>query len=131
MFSSFSRRQILSFVSFMFAGTIVAGSTPFLFFGNKVQAQETLEEVYKGRRYRIVTDQTSHRNTTIDTTFDTKIQLFIDEQKVRIVQNKKTQKYATPLLFGEFNSPQEVARILIDLGVKLPSSEVKLDPNVD
>lgn len=37
----------------------------------------------------------------------------------------------SPLLFGQFDSPHEVARRLIDQGIKFPSGEMKLDPNVD
>jgi hypothetical protein len=114
-------------------GTVVAGSTPFLgnFLASKAEAQEISEEVYKGRRYRIVTNQTQETTGNIDTTFDRSEQLFIDDKQIRIARNKNTDKYMTPLLFGEFNSPQEVARMLIDMGIKLPSGEVQLDPNVD
>ncbi|MBW4570625.1 MAG: hypothetical protein KME31_22160 [Tolypothrix carrinoi HA7290-LM1] len=133
MFSSFSRRQFLSLISFVGIGTVVAGSTPFLgnFLASKAEAQEISEEVYKGRRYRIVTNQTQETTGNIDTTFDRSEQLFIDDKQIRIARNKNTDKYMTPLLFGEFNSPQEVARMLIDMGIKLPSGEVQLDPNVD
>ena len=133
MLSSFSRRQFLSLISFVGIGTVVAGSAPFLgnFLASKAEAQEISEEVYKDRRYRIVTNQTQETTANIDTTFDTSKQLFIDGKEIRIARNKNTDKYMTPLLFGEFNSPQEVARMLIDMGIKFPSAEVQLDPNVD
>ncbi|KAB8332015.1 hypothetical protein SD80_021100 [Scytonema tolypothrichoides VB-61278] len=132
MFSSLSRRQLLKLISLMLGGTAVVGSAPFFgnFFATKAQAQETEEFVYKGRKYRIVTNQ-ADRTASIDTTFDTSEQLFLDDKKVNITRNKETQKYLTPLLFGQFNSPHEVARRLIDQGIKFPISEVKLDPNVD
>ncbi|MDF5733048.1 MAG: hypothetical protein PUP92_34935 [Rhizonema sp. PD38] len=133
MFSSFSRRQLLSLIGFVGIGTVVAGSTPFIgnFFASKAQAQETEEFVYKGRKYMIVTNLKPDMNAPIDITFDTSDQLFIDDQKINITRNKNTQKYLTPLLFGQFNSPHEIARRLIDQGIKFPIGEVKLDPNVD
>lgn len=129
MFSSISRRQILSLIGFLGIGTVAGGSVPFIsnFLASKAQAQEISQEVYKGRRFRIVTNQSLPRNATIDRTR----QLFIDDKEVMVMRDNKTQKYMTPLLFGEYNSPQEVAKILIDLGIKIPSSEVQLDPNVD
>jgi hypothetical protein len=133
MFSSFSRRQLLRLISLTAAGTAVVGSVPVVghFFASKAQGQETPEEeVYKGRKFRIVTNQTS-RITATNPTFDTSVQLFLDDKQVRILHNKKRNKYITPHLFAEFNSPREVARQLIDLGLKFPSSEVQLDPNVD
>lgn len=130
---SFSRRQILSLISFVGIGTVVAGSVPFL--GNllvsKAEAQEISEEVYKGRKYRIVTNQTQDTTGNIDNTFDTSKQLFLDDKEIRIIRNNNTDKYMTPLLFGEFNSPHEIAKRLIDQGIKFPIGEVKLDPNVD
>ncbi len=132
MFSSFSRRKFLSLISFVGIGTVVAGSAPFLgnLLASKAEAQEISEEVYQGRKYRIVTDKTQETNAT-DPTFDTSVQLFLDDKEIRIARNKKTDKYMTPLLFGEFNSPHEIARRLIDQGIKFPIGEVKLDPNVD
>ncbi|NEU73404.1 hypothetical protein PI95_012715 [Hassallia byssoidea VB512170] len=133
MFSSFSRRQFLNLISFVGIGTVVAGSVPFLgnLFVSKAEAQEISEEVYKGRKYRIVTNQTQDPTGNIDNTFDTSKQLFLDDKQIRIIRNKKTDKYMTPVLFGEFNSPHEIARRLIDQGIKFPIGEVKLDPNVD
>ena len=130
---SFSRRQILTLISFLGLGTVVAGSVPFLgnFFASKAQAQETTEFVYKERRYRIVTNPTPQTATNEDNTFDRSEQLFLDDKKVQISRNKKTNKYMTPLLFGVFDSPHEVAKVLIDQGIKLPDGEVKLDPNID
>jgi hypothetical protein len=120
----------------MIGGTAVVGSAPFVgnFFATKAQAQETEEFVYKGRKYRIVNRIVSlpiPRTATTDSTFDTSEQLFLDEHKINIARHKDTQKYLTPLLFGQFNSPHEIARRLIDQGIKFPIGEVKLDPNVD
>ena len=70
-------------------------------------------------------------NAPIDTTFDTSEQLFLDGHNINIARNKETQTYVTPLLFGQFKSPHEVARMLIDQEIKFPIGEVKLDPNVD
>lgn len=137
MFSRFSRRQVLRLTSLLIAGTAM-GSIPFV--GNvatKAQAQETSsEEVYKGRTYTIVTNQsetnqTLRTNQTTATTFDTPIQLLLDGREVRIALDQRSQKYVTPLLFAEFNSPQELARTLIDVGVRIPTGQVQLDPNVD
>lgn len=133
MSSSFSRRQLLSLFGFVGIGTVVAASTPFLgnLFVSKAQAQETEEFVYKGRKYRIVTLLKPDSTAPINTTVDTSEQLFIDGQKINIVRDNNTQKYMSPLLFGQFDSPHEVARRLIDQGIKFPSGEMKLDPNVD
>ena len=133
MFSSFSRRQLLSLIGFVGIGTVAAGSVPFLgnFFASIAQAQETEEFVYKGRKYKIVTNLKLDRTAPIDTTFDTSEQLFLDDKEINIARNKNTQKYQTHLLFGQFNSPHEVARMLIDQGIKFPIGKVKLDPNVD
>ena len=130
---SFSRRQVLTLISFLGLGTVVAGSTPFLgdLFVNKAQAQETSEFVYKGRRYSIVTNPTPPPAINEDNAFDTSEQLFLDDKKVHLSRNKKTNKYMTPLFFGAFDSPHKVAKLLIDQGIKLPDGEVKLDPNVD
>ena len=67
----------------------------------------------------------------IDNTVDMSEELFLDDKKINIVRHKITQKYQTPLLFGQFNSPDEIARRLIDQGIKFPTGKVKLDPNVD
>lgn len=133
MFYRFSRRQLLSLIGFVGIGTVVAGSTPFLgnLFVSKAQAQETEEFVYKGRKYRIVTNLKPDSTAPIDNTFDTSEQLFLDEHKINIIRHAETQNYVTPLLFGQFNSPHEVAITLIDQGIKFPIGEVKLDPNVD
>ena len=132
MFSALSRRQLFKLISLMVAGTAVVGTAPFVanFFATKAQAQETPEQVYKGRKYRIVTLPIP-RTATTDSIFDTSEQLFLDEHKINIVRNKETQKYLTPLLFGQFNSPDEIAKRLIDQGIKFPIGEVKLDFNVD
>lgn len=133
MFTSFSRRQLFSLIGFIVTGTVVAGSTPFLgnFFASIAQAKETSEFVYKGRKYKIVTLLKPDRNSPVDNTFDTDEQLFLDGHNINIARNKETQTYLTPLLFGQYNSPHEVARSLIDQGIKFPTGEVKLDPNVD
>ncbi|MBW4570196.1 MAG: hypothetical protein KME31_19850 [Tolypothrix carrinoi HA7290-LM1] len=133
MFSTFSRRQILSLISFVGIG-VVAGSLTFVgkLSTSKAQTQEISEEVYKGRKYKIVTDITPQAPTARDTTFETQTQLFLDGKRVKIARNIQTQKYMTPLLFGQFNSPEEVAKILIDLGIKLPDpGEVQIDSNLD
>jgi hypothetical protein len=132
MFSSLSRRQLFRLISLVVGGTAVVGSVPFFgnFFASKAQVQDEFKEVYKGREYKLKT-LPMPLTATNDSTFDQQIQLFLDDRKIRIVRLKKTNKYVTPLLFGEFNSPQEVARHLIDLGLNFPSGEVNLDPNID
>lgn len=127
MLSSFSRRQILSLISFVGIG-VFAGSLTFIgkLSTSIAQAQETSEFVYKGRKYRIVTNLKPDRNA-LDTTFDTDEQLFLDGHNINIARNKETQTYLTPLLFGQYNSPHEVARSLIDQGIKFPTGEVKLE----
>ena len=136
MFSALSRRQLLKLISLMIGGTAVVGSAPFVgnFFTTKAQAQETEEFLYKGRKYRIVNRIVTlpiPRTATTDSTFDTSVQLFLDGKKVKVARNNKTQTYMTPLLFGEYKSPEEVAKKLIDLGIKFPSGQVQVDPNVD
>lgn len=133
MFSSFSRRQFLNLVGFVVTGTIIAGSASFTgnFFVSKAQAQEIKDFVYKGRKYRIVINQKSERTVSADNTFDTSEQLFLDNKEINIIRDKNTQKYQTPLLFGQFDSPHEVAKMLIDQGIKFPSGEVRIDSNVD
>ena len=133
MFSSLSRRKLLIRTGFVVIGTVVAGSTPFLgkFFVSEAQAQETEEFVYKGRKYRIVTNLKPDSTAPIDNTFTASEQLFLDNHKIYIIRHTETQKYVTPLLFGQFDSPQEIAITLIDEGIKFPIGEVKLDPNVD
>ncbi len=133
MFSTFSRRQILSLISFVGIG-VAAGSLTFVgkLSTSKAQAQEISEEVYKGRKYKIMTDITPQSATARDSAFETQTQLFLDGKRVKIARHSQTQKYMTPLLFGVFNSPEEVAKILIDLGIKLPDSgEVQIDSNLD
>lgn len=132
MFSTFSRRQILSLISFVGIG-VAAGSLTFVgkLSTSKAQAQEISEEVYKGRKYKIVTDITP-QSATPNSAFETQTQLFLDGKRVKIARHSQTQKYMTPLLFGVFNSPEEVAKILIDLGIKLPDpGEVQIDSNLD
>lgn len=141
MFSDLSRRQFLRRISFLIAGSAIVGSIPLIgnLFASKAQAQVVNEEVYKGRKYKIETkafDETprtvNEDSQVVETKFDAPVELFIDDQKVRMIRDKRTQKYRTPLLpFTQYNSPQELARKLIDLGVQVPSGEVNLDPNVD
>ncbi|BAZ51048.1 hypothetical protein NIES4103_36710 [Nostoc sp. NIES-4103] len=133
MFSRFSRRQVLTIASFTITGTAVAINIPFFknLFAPKAQAQEISEKVYKGRRYKIIKNQTPGRNGTINNTVDTSTQLFIDDKEIKIFQHKKTKKYTSSLLFGEFESPEKIAKIVIDLGLKFPEKEVELDPEID
>ncbi|MEH2381499.1 MAG: hypothetical protein V7K27_21850 [Nostoc sp.] len=91
MFSRFPRRQFISVISLSIAGAAVASSFPFLknFFISKAQAQEISEEVYKGRKYKIITNPGFQRSAVVDNIFDTSTQLFIDGKEVRINQHKK------------------------------------------
>lgn len=132
MVSRFSRRQILSIISFTIAGTAVASSIPFLknSFISKAQAQDISEELYKGRKYKIIKNSTFQGSTVIDNTFDASTQLFVDDKEIRILQHKKTKKYVTPLLFGDFENPKKIAKTLIDLNLRF-SDEVEIDPNID
>lgn len=133
MFSRFSRRQLFSIASFTIAGTAVAVSIPFLnnFFAPKAQAQEISEKIYKGRKYKIIKNQANGINAVEDNIFDTSTQLFIDDKQIKIIQHKKTKKYTSPLLFGQFESPEKIAKVVIDLGLKFPDKEVYLDPDID
>lgn len=135
MTSKFSRRQILSIISFSLVGTAVVSSVPSLknFFISKAQAQEIADEVYKGRKYKIIKNPNAalRRNGVIDNTFDVSTQLFVDNKEVRILQNKKNKKYVTPLLFGEYDNPKEIAKSVIDLNLKFPEKEVQIDPTID
>lgn len=116
----------------MVGGTAVIGSVPIVgyLFASKAQAQDIFEEVYKGRKFKIVTNKISRRIPN-NPKFDTSVQLLVDDKEVKILHNKNTNKYITHHLFAEFNSPRELAKHLIDLGLKFPSSEVQLDPNID
>lgn len=132
MFSNFSRRQFFSLIRVVGIGIVAAGSVPFLgnFFASKAQAQNISNYVYKGRRYRIQTNQNQERTASRNYIFDRSEQLFIDDRQIQITR-MKNNKYMTPLLFGTYGSPQEVAKTLIDLKIKFPSGEVQLDPGVD
>lgn len=129
----FSRRQTISVISLTIAGTALAGSVPFLrnFLISKAQAQDIYQEVYKGRKFKVITNSTPQRSTVVDNIFDASTQLFIDDKEIRILQHKKTKKYVTPLFFGDFETPRKIAKTLIDLNLKLPEQEVKIDPNID
>lgn len=133
MFSRFSRRNFISTISLTIAGATVVSSFPFLknFFISKAQAQTISEEVYKGRNYRVITNPGLQRSAVIDNTFDTSTQLFINDKEIRILQNKKTKKYVTPLLFGDYENPKKIAKVLIDLNLKFPDQEVVIDPELD
>lgn len=132
MFSRFSRRQVLSIASFTIAGTAVAVGIPFFnnFFAPKAQAQEISEEIYKGRIYRIIKSKTNTINA-VDNIFDTSTQLFIDSNEIKVLQHNQTKKYTSPILFGQYDSPEKIAKTIIDLGLKFPDTEINLDPNVD
>lgn len=132
MFSKFSRRQVLSIASFTIAGTAVAVGIPFFnnFFAPKAQAQEISEKIYKGRRYRIIKNQTNTINAVVNI-FDTSTQLFIEQKEIRVLQHNQTKQYTSPLLFGQYDSPEKIAKILIDLGLKFPDKEITLDPDID
>lgn len=114
-------------------GATVVSSFPFLnnFFISKAQAQTISEEVYKGRNYKVITNPGLQRSAVIDNTFDTYTQLFINDKEIRILQNKKTKKYVTPLLFGDYEKPKKIARVLIDLNLKFSEQEVVIDPALD
>ncbi|WP_341526869.1 hypothetical protein WKK05_30745 [Nostoc sp. UHCC 0302] len=133
MFSRFSRRQFISVISLSIAGATIASSFPFLknFVISKAQAQETSEEVYKGRKYKIIINSELQRSAVVDNMFDASTQLFIDGKEIRIHQHKKTKKYLTPILFGSYESPKKIAETLIDLNLKFPDKEVEIDPNID
>ena len=139
MFSGWSRRKILRAIAFLAIGTTV-GSIPFLskFFVNKAQAQ-AVYEVYKNCRIRVVTnynDQTPQSvvedSQTVKTKFAAPVQLFIEDKEVRIIKDKNAQQYWTPLMpFTKYNSPQEIAKKLIDMKVKIPTGEAKLHFHVN
>ena len=133
MFFNLSRRQFLNLIRVVSIGTVTTASVPLLgnLLASKAQAQNIYEFVYKGRNCRVATNQIQERTTSTDLGFDTSKQLFIDNQEIKIAQNKQNQKYMTPLLFGDFDSPQEVAKMLIDLGIKFPNGEVQLDPDIN
>jgi hypothetical protein len=132
MFSRVSRRRFFKLTTFLIAGTTAIGSIPLLshFVENQVQAQEASEEVYKNRKIRVVPTNQTNQRASSDGRFDAPVQLFIDDQEVMITRETKTQKYLTSLLFPTFNSPQEIAKALIDNGIKFPLTPVKLDPEI-
>ena len=129
MFSNLSRRQLIRLITFLVAGTAV-GSIPFLgkFFINKAQAQAA-NEVYKNRRIRVVskptddTPQTLQEGArTVQTRFESPVELFIDDTRVNLIRIKGTNKYRSYLLpFTEYNSPSDLAKALIDTRVALPN----------
>lgn len=144
MFSNFSRRQLLRLISFIIAGTAV-GSIPFIgkLFINQAQAQ-TADEVYKNRRIKVVNNQKDDTPETLEegartvkTEFEAPQELFIDDTRVNIIRIKGTKKYRSYLLpFGEYDSPNDLAKALIDAkvalsndpsGSKVPNRQLKLD----
>ncbi|HLO86089.1 MAG TPA: hypothetical protein VK203_13925 [Nostocaceae cyanobacterium] len=128
MNSRLSRRNLFKALGILITGGVVTGLFPFLnnIFTKKAQAQQVVERVYKNRRYRIITKPSSQVTQLQNGLIDTPQQLFLDNREIRIIRHKPTNKYVSPLLFGEFNSPADIAKTLIDLGIKLPDSEVKL-----
>ena len=138
MFSGLSRRQLLRLVSGLIAGAAAVGSIPFIgnIFASKAQAQQKIREVkYKDRTYKIVTKLTDETPQTlqdgankIENPFDAPVELYLDDEKVSILRNKKTGKYATYLLpFTQYESPDALALTLIDLGVKVPKADLSKD----
>lgn len=133
MFTNFPRRQFLSLLRVVGVGTVATASVPIIgnLFASKAQAQNIYEFVYKGRECRILTNQKHGLAASTDNMFDNSQQLFIDGIEIKIARNKQEEKYMTPLLFGTYNSPQEMAKTLIDLKIKFPSGNVQIDPEVD
>lgn len=133
MFSNCSRSQFLSLLRVVGIGTVVTADAPLIgnLFASKAQAQNIYEFVYKSRECRILTNQKRGLAASTDNMFDNSQQLFIDGIEIKIARSKQKQKYMTPLLFGTYDSPQEVAKTLIDLKIKFPSGNVQLDPEVD
>lgn len=140
MFSS-SRRQFLKLISLSITGTIVVGSIPFIgnFFVSKAQAKVVSEKVYKNRKYKVVTkdvDNTPKKivngSQTIETPYDAPVELYIDDQQVDLIRDKKTKKYSTYILpFTDYDSPGKLAEELIELGVEVPKGKPLLNFNVD
>lgn len=138
MFSGLSRRQLLRLLSSLIAGAAAVGSIPVIgkIFASRAQAQEKIKEVkYKDRTYKIVTKLTDETPQTlqdgakkIENPFDAPVELYLDDEKVSILRSKKTGKYATYLLpFTQYESPDALALTLIDLGVKVPKSDISKD----
>lgn len=144
MFSNLSRRQLLRLISLLIAGT-AAGSIPFFgkFFVNKAQAQAA-NEVYKNRRIRVESKQKDDTPQslqegarTVQTRFESPVELFIDDTRVNVIRIKGTNKYRSYLLpFGEYDSPSDLAKALIDTrvalsndpaGSRVPTRQLKLD----
>jgi hypothetical protein len=135
MFSRFSRRQIISLISFTIAGAAVTRSFPFMnnFFIRKAQAQEIPYKLYKLRKYKIITKSRlrAWREGLVDDIFDASTELLIDNKTIKILQHKKSKKYVTPLFFCDFDKPEDIAKAIIDLNLVFPNQEVKIDPNID
>lgn len=135
MFSGLSRRQLLRLISGLIAGIAAFGSIPFIgkLFASKAQAQATAKQVvYKNRRYRIIPNAVDNTPLTlrdgartIPNPFNAPVELYLDDKKVSILRNKKTKKYATHLLpFTQYDSPDALARQLIDLRVSVPNPDI-------
>ena len=138
MFSGLSRRQLLRLISGLIAGSAAVGSIPFIsnLFLSKAQAQQEEKKVkYKDSTYMIVPKLTDETPQTlqdgakkIENPFDAPVELYLDDEKVSILRNKKTGKYATYLLpFTQYESPDALALTLIDLGVKVPKADLAKD----
>ncbi|MBD2446194.1 hypothetical protein H6G76_03285 [Nostoc sp. FACHB-152] len=135
MFSRFSRRQIISLISFTVAGAAVTSSFPFMnnFFIRKAQAQEIPDKLYKLRKYKIITKSQFQlwKEGLIDDIFDASTELLIDKKVIKILRHKKSKKYVTPLFFCDFDKPEDIAKAIIDLNLVFPDQEVKTDPTLD
>lgn len=141
MFSRLSRRQLLKLVSSLIAGAAAFGSIPFIgkLFASKAQAQETVLEVtYKDSTYTIVPKLIDNTPLTlldgakvIQNPFTAPVELYLDGEQVSILRVKQTGKYATYLLpFTQYDSPEALARQLIDLGVKVPKGDKSNDKSL-
>lgn len=135
MFSSLSRRQLLRLISGLIAGSAAFGSIPFMgkLFASRAQARTAANQVtYKNRTYKIVTKAVEDTAQTIQDTartinnlYNTPVELYLDGQKVDILREQQTGKYVTYLLpFQKFDSPDALAKELIDLKVSVPKNPV-------
>ena len=149
MFSNFSRRQLLKLLGGLIAGATAVGSVPFLgrFFASSAQAQQGPKDDFdrakykavktgerKGRRFEVRTklkDETpqtiSDTSGVIDSPYDEPVELYVDDKKVDMVRNKKSNKFETYLLpFTDYASPEAVAEDMIDLQVVVPTVALEL-----
>jgi hypothetical protein len=84
---------------------------------------------YKNRTYKVVVKAVDNTpstlidgNNLINNPFNAPVELFLDGQSVSVLQNKQTGKYQSYLLpFSQYNSPDDLAKTLIDLHVSAPS----------